>query len=413
MNENHCRRTVIVGFGVAGGVAPALVLLAFAIGCSGSSSNAGSPGGTASITTGGALPTGGVSSVITTGGSLGPGGSASTGGASSSTSGGQSVAPTGGRLGTGGSAGSGGSSAIATGGTAAATGGKANASGGTSAATGGKANASGGTAATGGSVSSTGGTQAATGGKSSGTTASTTGGKSSSGGASAIGGTSPAGGSTAAGGSTGYNPCPASGACKILPLGDSITYGLQSTDGSGYRGPLFKTALQANQSITFTGSQQSGPTTINGVTFPRDNEGHSGWTIDQIAGLVPSPAFDTIPNIVLLMAGTNDVYASSGQSTMNTRLGNLIDKVVAAAPDALLVVATLTPLSNTSWNATATTYDGQIPAVVQARASQGKHVIMVNMSQMPVSELSDGIHPNDTGYAYMASVWYAAIKDVI
>lgn len=121
----------------------------------------------------------------------------------------------------------------------------------------------------------------------------------------------------------------------------------------------------------------------------------------------------TLPNIVLLMAGTNDVYASSGQGTMNTRLGSLIDKVITAAPNALRVVATLTPLSNATWNNTANTYDGQIPAVVQARVSQGKHVILVDMAKLPVSELSDGIHPNDTGYAHMANIWYAAIKDVL
>ncbi|HEY5957159.1 MAG TPA: SGNH/GDSL hydrolase family protein, partial [Polyangiaceae bacterium] len=147
--------------------------------------------------------------------------------------------------------------------------------------------------------------------------------------------------------------------------------------------------------------------------FPRNHEGHSGWTIDQIAGLVPSPAMSSdIPHIVLLMAGTNDVYASSGQATMPDRLGTLLDKVTTAAPNALLVVATLTPLNNASWNTTANTYDGKIPGVVQSRVSKGKHIIMVDMAKMPASGLSsDGVHPNDTGYAYMADVWYAAIRD--
>jgi lysophospholipase L1-like esterase len=26
---------------------------------------------------------------------------------------------------------------------------------------------------------------------------------------------------------------------------------------------------------------------------------------------------------------------------------------------------------------------------------------------------SDGVHPNDQGYVYMANVWYAAIEDVL
>jgi lysophospholipase L1-like esterase len=37
------------------------------------------------------------------------------------------------------------------------------------------------------------------------------------------------------------------------------------------------------------------------------------------------------------------------------------------------------------------------------------------MSKLPVpSDLdSDGTHPNDQGYAYMAGIWYAAIKDLL
>lgn len=316
------------------------------------------------------------------------------------------------------------------------TGGDAEAGAGGDSAEAGGAHASGGnTARTRGSKSSTGGTstgpKSATGGSTgsskTGTGGTSTSSKDSAGGSSpksGAGGTSGVGGSStpAAGGtspastssSTGFNPCPTNGdPCKILPLGDSITYGMASGDNGGYRVPLFKKVIAANQKITFTGTVMAGPSTVSGVTFPKNNEGHSGWTIDQIAGLVPSPAFNTIPNIVLLMAGTNDVYAASGQATMQDRLGTLIDKVIKAAPDALLVVATLTPLSNASWTSTLNTYNGKIPAVIQTRASAGKHVVMVDMSKMPSSQLADGVHPNDTGYAYMADVWYAAIKDVL
>lgn len=297
--------------------------------------------------------------------------------------------------------------------------GGANATGGTTARTKGSKSSTGGTST--GPKSATGGTAGSSKTGSGGTSASTkdsTGGsssKSSAGGTSGAGGSStPAAGGASTSSSTGFNPCPTNGdPCKILPLGDSITYGMASSDNGGYRVPLFKKVIAANQKITFTGTVMAGPSTVSGVTFPKNNEGHSGWTIDQIAGLVPSPAFNTIPNIVLLMAGTNDVYASSGQATMQDRLGTLIDKVIKAAPDALLVVATLTPLSNASWTTTLNTYNSKIPAVIQTRASAGKHVVMVDMSKMPSSQLADGVHPNDTGYAYMADVWYAAIKDVL
>jgi lysophospholipase L1-like esterase len=206
-----------------------------------------------------------------------------------------------------------------------------------------------------------------------------------------------------------------------LPFGDSITNGVASTDLGGYRSPLFELVVAANQKVTFTGSQSSGPDQVSGKTFPKNHEGRSGWTIEPgyssygsggISSLVPSPAFSTIPNIVLLMIGTNDVTANTGQSTMTDRLEALLDKVVQTAPNALIVVAKLTPLS---WTAAALdAYNAKIPGIAQVRAAKGQHIVSVDMSQMPASGLAtDGVHPNDQGYTYMAGVWYAVIKDVL
>jgi len=233
-----------------------------------------------------------------------------------------------------------------------------------------------------------------------------------------------AGTSGGAGGATGgsagmtstgdFHPFPTNGdPCKILPLGDSITWGIQY-DGA-YRVELFTKAVGDNHKITFTGSLSNGPTTVAGQMFPKSNEGHSGWTIDQDAGLIPSPAMTTIPNIVLVHIGTNDGYASSGQSTMPDRLGKLIDKIVAAAPDALVVVAKITPLSNTSWQATLKTYNDAIPGVIKTRADAGKHVIGADMNTGFTSAMlsSDGVHPQKTGYDFMGDQWYSVIKSYL
>lgn len=395
--------------------------------CSTATTESDGVGGSSSTTSGGAQPTGGTSNQSTggspvssssggssarggatansVGGQSSSGGTNTTGGSSDSSRGGTSTSVGGVSSATGGKSGTGGSTQTSSGGTSTSTGGRTSAAG--SSSVGGK-NA-GGTDAIGGS-SNRGGAGGVTG--IGGNNSGGAGGKSGTGGT--VNNTAGSGNSGSGGGSGGFRPCPTNGdACKILPLGDSITYGMQSSDKGGYRSPLFKKVVAANQKVTFTGSQADGPSTVSGVTFPKNHEGHSGWTIDQIAGLVPSPAMNTIPNIVLLMAGTNDVYAASGQSTMQDRLGTLIDKVTSAAPNALLVVATLTPLSNASWQTTLNTYNGKIPAVVQAKVTAGKHVILVDMSKMPTSQLSDGVHPNDAGYAYMADVWYAAIKDVL
>jgi lysophospholipase L1-like esterase len=230
-----------------------------------------------------------------------------------------------------------------------------------------------------------------------------------------IDGSTDAGGDGAGGsaGSGDYRPCPTNGdACKILPLGDSITWGLQY-DGA-YRVELFTKAVGAGKKITFTGSQRNGPNMVAGQTFPKNNEGHSGWTITRVAGLVPSPALDTPPHIVLLHIGTNDVYAS-GEAMMGDRLGSLIDKITSAAPSALVVVAKIVPLSGASRNATIKTFNDGIPALVQKRAAQGKHVMVVDLNTgfTPSMLSTDGVHPNKSGYDFMGDRWYAAISDLL
>ena len=345
-------------------------------GCSGNSNEVNpNAGGDSSI---GGAATGGVSTVGSSviGGASAGGGAPSTGG----------VAATGGVVSTGGRAATGGSSASGGG---PATGGRL---------------ATGGSSATGGNHS-TGGFFA-------------TGGTPATGGMPATGGTKAAGGAQTTGGSATYSPCPTNGdACKILPLGDSITWGA-GYEG-GYRIELFTKAVNAQQKITFTGSLSNGPTTVANTTFPQKNEGHNGWTITQDTGQIPSPALDTgsggVPHIILVHLGTNDIGQGATASTMTDRLGTLIDKLVNAAPNALIVVAKITPLKNTSYNSTATSYNAAIPGAVQTRATAGKHVIVADMNTGFTSAMlsSDGVHPNQSGYSYMGDQWYSLVSNVL
>ena len=176
--------------------------------------------------------------------------------------------------------------------------------------------------------------------------------------------------SSSSGGSSGFDPCPPTGICKILPLGDSITYG-STTNNGGYRVELFTRAIHDGKNVTFAGSQSDGPATVAGVAFPRNNEGHPGWTIAQITGIAtPSNALKDAPEIILLHIGTNALPNSlTGASD---RLAQLVDQIVAALPNALLVVAQIIPLP---WaESSVVTYNAAIPGIVQQRASQGKHV---------------------------------------
>ena len=97
---------------------------------------------------------------------------------------------------------------------------------------------------------------------------------------------------------------------------------------------------------------------------------------------------------------------------MPDRLGALIDHIVGDGPNVLLVVTTIVPIKQGSYGTVAETFNNAVPAVVQKRIDAGKHVILVDMfKSFPSNGLStDGVHPNQTGYDWMAGVWYDAIK---
>jgi hypothetical protein len=251
---------------------------------------------------------------------------------------------------------------------------------------------------------------AGTGGAGTGGSGSGAGGTAGQGGGAAGAGAAGKGGSggNGSGGASAFAPCPTTGACKILPLGDSITDGIGYA--GGYRVELFSLALADGHDVTFVGGSANGPQMVDGQPFPRSHEGHSGWTVSQIDGIVPSPALNPDPHIILLHIGTNDMYQMPSGAT--DRLETLIDAILMELPDSLLVVSNIIPLPQSA--GAVTTYNAPIPGMVMERANAGKHILFVNQfDDFPTSELGDGVHPNQAGYERMARKWYAAISDYL
>jgi len=85
----------------------------------------------------------------------------------------------------------------------------------------------------------------------------------------------------------------------------------------------------------------------SGTLSDKDNEGHPGWTIDQIAGAVSN--VQGTPTAVLLHAGTNDCN-TYGWETAHERLGKLVDVVTAKWPRAAVLVAKIVPSQSANTN---------------------------------------------------------------
>jgi len=264
-------------------------------------------------------------------------------------------------------------------------------------------------------------------------------------GASAVGGAPPGGGgsvsagassqtgtgggaSGSAGAGNAFSPCPtaATSPCAVLPLGDSITEGYGSS-GGGYRVELFRQAIQNGKNLTFVGSLQNGPNTVENQAFPKKHEGHGGYTIDTgtghsgISGSITDQAIANYhPNIVLLMIGTNDVNGNVDVAAAPARLGKLIDDITTRAPNSLLVVATIIPIANDGTNPKVQTYNAALPALVSARTAAGKHVVLLDNYAAFTKDpsyrtklMSDYLHPNDAGYVVLGRAMFEAIRALL
>lgn len=191
---------------------------------------------------------------------------------------------------------------------------------------------------------------------------------------------------------------------RLMPLGNSITWGVGSPSGNGYRGFLWNRLAAEGHAVDFVGSGR------NGSMSDPDNEGHSGWRIDQIAGITDSVLARYRPNVVTLEIGTNDLNGNYQVPTAPDRLRALIDQITRDAPDATVLVGTLIVSTSGTEEAHRPAFNAKLPGIVQAEQAAGKHVRLVDMSALTAADLSDALHPNDNGYRKMADAFNAGVQ---
>jgi lysophospholipase L1-like esterase len=109
---------------------------------------------------------------------------------------------------------------------------------------------------------------------------------------------------------------------RVLPLGDSITNGVGSSDGNGYRKHFVELASQGGP-LQMIGSREGKGEIMNNNN---KNDGWNGYTINAIAAR-SSNALRAKPNLVLLLAGTNNMNNVTQASTAPAEMGALMDKV--------------------------------------------------------------------------------------
>jgi fibronectin-binding autotransporter adhesin len=218
---------------------------------------------------------------------------------------------------------------------------------------------------------------------------------------------------------------------KIMPVGDSITLGHYGTN-DGYRGFLYDDLIAAGfttyqfQLVGTTNQLEAGmtealPSTPVNQTF---HDGWSGWTTGLVLGnstssgnigtWLPQLAGNgSLPTIITLDIGTNDAGTGVALSQGTANLSAIISTIFQKDPKVLLLLGEVTPRTdNASYNTWINQYNAFMPGLVTQYSASGDNIELVNLNtNFPVSNglNTDGLHPIDTGYNFMATQWFNAI----
>ena len=200
---------------------------------------------------------------------------------------------------------------------------------------------------------------------------------------------------------------------KIMPLGDSITYGDIANPENirkGYRNYLWYKLEEANYDVDFVGSRSAG----KGIKpkFDTDNEGYYGYTSYGLAEGTYSWLKSSSPDIVLLHAGSNDLSSSvSGIEDILNEIDNYED--VSAKEVTVILALIINENPNVSW---ITSLNKNITRMAKNRIDNGDKIVIVDMEKGAKinysKDMSDFVHPSNSGYEKMASVWFKALEKI-
>lgn len=195
---------------------------------------------------------------------------------------------------------------------------------------------------------------------------------------------------------------------RIMPLGASITFGLQSTDGNGYRQDLRRSLESGGNPVNMVGSRKGGNMTDG------DNEGWPGFVVDEVFGKANESVPKFKPNLVLINAGTNDCIQDLDVTATGARMRAMILGLLSMSPRATVVLSSLIVNKEAATEANVLNVNKQYQLVATSLRASGRRVVFADMHGPDgpvVEDLVDDTHPNDLGYRKMAAIWYRGISE--
>ncbi|KAK8037992.1 carbohydrate esterase family 3 protein [Apiospora phragmitis] len=192
---------------------------------------------------------------------------------------------------------------------------------------------------------------------------------------------------------------------RIMPLGASMTLGLQSEDNNGYRKTVYERLVSDGWTVNMVGSRE------NGTMAENSHEGWPAYTVDGVHGKF-TQSKGLKPNVVLLNAGTNDCFFNVDPAGAGKRLTSLIDDIFVSIPGVTVVMSTLLP--SRVDGPCVTNVSEQYRAVFASYEKQKRRVALADIQkELDLELLSlDGIHPGDEGYVAIGGLFHDAVTKV-
>lgn len=225
---------------------------------------------------------------------------------------------------------------------------------------------------------------------------------------------------------------------KIMPLGASNTYGMyqDATSPGGYRGPLQYMLQAQGVSYDFVGLDK------DGAIGDADHNGHSGKPIDWFINPVNEGFWDQTgvfshwidsggkpavhyfieqadlqsTDVILLLAGTNDVRLGDSAEKMLSEMDQLLSLIINHPANPQVHVMTLQPIGGDWWedndptrtnNDTIRIFNEGLETLVSKYADLGVTLVSDDATRGDLS--TDGVHLTEAGYRDMASAWYYSL----
>ena len=170
----------------------------------------------------------------------------------------------------------------------------------------------------------------------------------------------------------------------------------------------------ASPNIDFVGTLPGGGCS---VAHDGDNEGHGGFLATGIANQNQLPGWlaATLPDIVLMHLGTNDVWNNIPAATILAAFSTLVDQMRASNPNMKILVAQIIPMTpnGCTWCPPGVTaLNNAIPGWAAGKSTAQSPITVVDQFtgfDTVADTNGDGVHPDDSGFQKISDRWYPAV----